>query len=845
MLNYIPKTNNNTKPMKKILLLLLLTFTISGFAQDGSVDPGFNYPTGAINGVVKTTSIQSDGKIIVGGDFTNLNNVPSNKLARLNINGTTDTTFNLGSGFNNTVNGINTQSDGKIVVVGNFTSYNGTLKNRIVRLNIDGTIDATFNIGSGFNNAVNGINIQSDGKILVFGSFTTYNGNSKNRIIRLNADGTIDSTFNLTTGANNTVSSCAIQSDGKILIGGNFGAFNGVARNRLARLNTDGSLDTAFISGITTYTTNEVKTICLQSDGKIIIGGNFTSYNGTAVNFIARLNSDSTLDTTFNIGDGFDSIVNCVVIQSDGKLLIGGNFNMFNGTYSSRIIRLNVDGTIDSLFGSGTNSALDAMVNTIAIQSNGKILLGGSFSSFNNFSRNRIVSLNSNGSIDTGFYPFFENGLSTNGDIRAIAVQPDGKILIGGTFSTYRGISSKGIARLNSDGTLDATFNVGTGADGLVSKIAVTANNKIIIAGNFKSYNGTTVNCVAQLNADGTLDTAFNTGGSGANNMVNALSLQADGKIIIGGSFSTFNGTQRKLLARLNANGTVDTSFTPLLTQGTVWTTSIQADGKIIIAGILLQYNYADNGEILRLNTNGSLDNTFNLGGSGTDYFVYSSAVQPDGKIILGGGFNKFNNIASKGVVRLNANGSLDTSFKVPVLYGNVTLNSIVIQNDGKIIVGGSFDSFTAAVGNSIMRLNTDGTLDPTFVTGTGFAYISALTLQKDNKILVGGNFISYNNNDDIKYIARLYTSNTLSKDTFNRDIEINVYPNPVADYLKLNIPDGINVSGFEIFDLTGKKIDSNVLYTNFIDVNNYSEGIYFLRLKTDKGVLNSKFIKK
>jgi uncharacterized delta-60 repeat protein len=827
--------------MRRFLQLLILSSTISSFAQDGSIDFSFNHPTGVTDGVVSSTVIQSDGKIIVGGDFTLLNNRVSNKLARLNIDGTIDESFNLGLGFNNTVNGINIQFDGKILVVGDFTTYNGISKNRIVRLNIDGSIDTTFNIGTGANDILYAVKIQADGKILVLGRFTSFNGNSKNNIVRLNVDGTIDSTFNLTTGTNYTINSCVIQSDGKILIAGYFTLVNGVARNRIARLNIDGTLDTTFTSNIAVN--SYIKTVCLQSDGKIIIGGNFTSYNGTSVNYIARLNPDSTLDTTFNVGTGFDSYVNSIIIQADGKLVIGGNFYSYNSTDCKRIARLNIDGSIDSAF--SLNAGTDTAVNSIAIQSNGKILLGGTFSYCNTFTRNRIASINANGSIDTGFYPFLEDGISTDGQIRTIFLQPNGKIIIGGLFTTYNGLSSKNIARLNSDGTVDATFNVGTGANGMVKKVAVTSNNKIIIAGDFTAYNGVTSNRIAQLNADGTLDTTFNSGGSGANNPVNTFSIQTDGKIVIGGQFTLTNGIARNHLARLNANGTLDTSFnTVTVNQGTIWTTSIQLDGKIIIGGLALLYNDIRIGDIARLNTNGTLDTTFNVGGVGTDYFVYTSSIQTDGKIILTGSFSNYNTIPSKGVVRLNTNGSLDTSFNCPVLYGNVAITSSAIQNDGKIIFGGGFNAFNASVGDNIMRLNTDGTLDATLVTGTGFSSnVSALAIQNDGKILAGGNFGSYNQTA-IAFIARLNNSNNLSTNDFNQDIKINVYPNPVDDYLKFSLPNGINISSFEVFDITGKKIDSNILNTNFIDVNNYIDGIYFLRLKTDKGILICKFIK-
>ncbi|MBP4137235.1 T9SS type A sorting domain-containing protein [Flavobacterium geliluteum] len=827
--------------MKKILLLLILSVTISGFAQDGSLDTSFNQPTGARNGDVTAAVLQSDGKIIVGGTFTILNNLVANKLARLNTDGTIDITFNSGSGFNNTVNDITVQPDGKIIVVGNFTTYNGISKNRIVRLNTDGTVDSTFNAGTGASGIVYTVAVQTDGKIIVAGQFFSFNGISKNKIVRLNADGTFDSTFNVTTGANNVINSCVIQPDGKIVISGDFSSFNSLARYRIARLNTDGTTDTTFAPTI--GANNTIKTVCLQTDGKIIIGGTFTSYNGTLVNCIARLNADSTLDNTFNTGTGFNSSVNSVIIQDDGKVVVGGIFFTYNSTYCERIARLNDDGSIDAAFSSSPNSGTDGDVNTLVIQSNGKIMLGGAFSSCNYISRNKIASINTNGSIDTDFYPFLENGLSANGDIRAVALQADGKILIGGGFTTYSGIPSKRIARLNADGTLDATFNVGTGTDAVVKNIAVTSNHKVIITGDFKTYNGATANGIVQLNADGTLDTAFNSGGSGTNAMVNSLALQSDGKIIIGGVFSTVNGSPRNLLARLNFNGTVDTSFLPKLNAGNIWTISIQPDGKIIIAGLLLEYNYANNGQVLRLNANGSLDTTFSPGGEGPNYFVYSSAVQKDGKIVLAGAFNTFNKIPSKGVVRMNADGSLDTSFKIPVLYGNVSLASSVIQKDGKIIVGGFFPAANNG-GSNIMRLNTDGTLDTDFLAGTGFnGSVGALIFQNDGKLLAGGNFGSYNETH-IKTIARMNMSNTLSTDQFKQDSIIYVYPNPAIDDLKISLPEGIGISGYEVFDITGRKVDSNTLNSNFIKVTQYMQGIYFLRLKTDKGVMNAKFIK-
>ena len=236
------------------------------------------------------------------------------------------------------------QPDGKILVGGEFTSYNGTTQNNITRLNADGTRDTGFTIGTGFNDNVYAIVLQSDGKILVGGEFTSYNGTAVNRIIRLNADGTRDTGF--TAPINDLVARIALQSDGKILIVGRF-------TNHIARLNTNGTVDSGFTIGTSFVPVSSVvfteteSSLTLQSDGKILVGGSFTSYNGTAVNRIARLNADGTIDTGFTIGTGTTGTPWTFALQSDGKILVGGSFTSYNGTDVNRIARLiNTNGII-------------------------------------------------------------------------------------------------------------------------------------------------------------------------------------------------------------------------------------------------------------------------------------------------------------------------------------------------------------------------------------------------------------------------------------------------------------------------------------------------------------------
>jgi uncharacterized delta-60 repeat protein len=371
----------------------------SGFLQGGVEDTTFNFNTGTeANSEVSDIAIQTDGKIILAGGFTTFNGTVANRITRLNTDGTRDTTFNTGTGSNNGVNAIAIQTDGKIILAGNFTAFNGTPANKIARLNTNGTIDTTFNAGTGSNNFIISIAIQTDGKIVVAGLFTTFNGTPANNIVRLNTNGTIDTTFTTGTGANITVRDIAIQTDGKIIIGGEFTAFNGAVANKIARLNTNGTIDTTFNTG-TGFNSGEfgvsADEIAIQTDGKIVVAGSFTTFNGAVANTIVRLNTNGTIDTTFAtntvLGSGdFSSYVGAIAIQTDGNIILGGSFTDFNGTPANGIARLNTNGTIDTNLGLGVNQEFFGIF-AIAIQTDGKIILGGSFTGFSGTPANRII----------------------------------------------------------------------------------------------------------------------------------------------------------------------------------------------------------------------------------------------------------------------------------------------------------------------------------------------------------------------------------------------------------------------------------------------------------------------
>ena len=725
-----------------VLTALTVLGPLSLAAQYGTIDPTFNptdigygYGDGT-NYDVKTMAVQADGKIIIAGNFTQYNTTECNYIARLNADGTLDASFNPGTGANNGIGTIALQPDGKIIIAGFFTSYNGTGRNRIARLNADGSLDASFNPGTGANDWISTTTLQPDGKIIIGGGFISYNGTGRNRIARLNNDGSLDASFNPGTGADDWLWTTALQPNGKIIIGGYFTTYNGTWRSRIARLNPDGTLDTSFNPG--DGANQRVATTSLQPNGKVIIGGEFTAYNGTARGHIARLNTDGSLDASFDTGTGATIAVATSTLQPDGKVIIGGHFTLYNGTARNRIARVNADGSLDASFNPGLGA--NNTVSTMTIQPDGKIIIGGYFNPYPPTGR-YIARLNADGSPDATFNP------STGADhyVRTSALQPDGKTIIGGVFASYNGVWRNHIARLNTDGSLDTSFNPGTGASDNVVTTTPQPDGKVVIGGYFTSYNGTGRNRIARLNADGSLDAAFDPG-TGASSLVQCTALQPNGKVIIAGYFTSYNGIARSRIARLNADGSLDTSFDPVTgTNNPITATALQPDGKIIIGGGFTAYNAAQRNRIARLLANSTLDASFDPG-TGADGWVLTTALQTDGKILIGGQFTSYNGVGRNRIARLNADGTLDSSFNPGAGTNGTSVSIAVLQPDGKIIIGGDFTTCNGTGRNRIARLNADGTLDPSFNPGAGADFdIHTAALQPNGKLIIGGAFTSYN----------------------------------------------------------------------------------------------------
>lgn len=365
------------------------------------------------------------------------------------------------------------------------------------------TIGSCFESGTGFGSfqGVFDVEIQDD-YIYCGGSFTSYDGVSKNRFVELYSSGALDTGFTLNLPITETaINDFVFQTDGKIITR---------TINSLYRFNSNGTIDTTFFSG-TTFPiiasgnfTDEIVTT--QNDGKILIGGRFTGYTSNSQTFtknaLVRLNSDGTVDASFNNGLGFQQTafipfivaIREIDVLPDGKILVGGSFNKYNGINVNGIVRLNPDSSIDTSF-INTGSVSGDMVTEIITLPNGKILVAAAEpQTYFGINRGSIVRLNSDGGFDNTFVA------NVIGDIRSMVVNTDGSILLG-----LNNLGNIQVIKLNSNGTVNTSFIIGN-VNAPLHDIELQFDGKIVVVGVFTTYNGISASGIIRLNADGSVN---------------------------------------------------------------------------------------------------------------------------------------------------------------------------------------------------------------------------------------------------------------------------------------------------------------------------------------------------
>ena len=747
-------TNKNFQPAT--LFLLLAFFTIRFYAATNDVDPNFNVQVQTNSFSTKSVSVMlalPDDKMLAAGTFNTFNRQPVSGLIRLTADGLLDTTFNnnlLAAG--NFPNKLYLQPDGKILIVGYKYKLNGSdaLAPSLLRLNSDGTIDSTFNFSSGSDVPIYCVAVGTDGKILVSGGgfALTVNGvTTYKSLVRLNSDGTIDNSFNYS--GSGSVEIFTLQNNKPIIV------LNQMGQDIVSRLNTDGSVDSSFTRIVSNYYIRVVKT---APDSKILV---LSDQN------LRRFNENGTSDDGFQTnttgGEG-----RFVYIGSDGRITYA---TRSNGITTGQIRRILTNGTPDPTFTTYTRN--DSFIPVM--QSDGEIFIGDSDNSISGTDIvNQYTHLFADGTVDSTFNPGGIGFQTINpGKIGAIIVQPNQKIVMAGKFDTINNVNRSKIARLNTDGTIDNSFQINTSATGnyfsRISEIytlSAQPNDKIIVTGAFEYVlNGVGGRAnIVRLNSDGSIDSTFNLGiifidyygASGAGK--NKTATQNDGKIIVATSRSSSGGVDSTVIpTRLNPDGSKDTTFNFLGSSAAAQAhdVAVQPDKKILVSGVSLFFN-SQVGFITRLNADGSVDQSFQKNEE-TSKVIAAFNLLADGKIlIVKGGFPYYTSSQAT-VSRLNADGSTDATFASGT-GANGYVNTTLPLSNGQLLIGGKFTTFNGQPRQNLALINADGSLDSAIYNVN--QEVSSLAVDGSGRILVGGSFtvININNGQNYvrSYVARL-----------------------------------------------------------------------------------------
>lgn len=644
-----------------------------------------------------------------------------------------------------------------------------------------GDIDATFDpwVLRGYFVDLPIENIRSavplpDGRLLISGNFTVIGGVARTGIARLNADGSVDRSFdppdfdadillpkNLRVRA--TIYGIAVQPDGKVLVGGDFNYVNGVLLRRVVRLNPDGSLDDVFNGNIPNQVVDPSRSVFdikVLPNGQIYISGNNSIFS-SSLGPVTRLNADGSLDTAFN-SEGVLMTVRKLEALGDGRLLIAGT-----GTQSFNYVglaRLNNNGSIDFSFSgvhalTGPSQSSPGTIYDFHQVPSGQIVAVGNFAVINGVPQGYICRINSDGSLDVSFN---SGQVGANAEIRTIESVND-TLLVGGAFTTFNAVSKNRLTRLNMDASFDNSFTYTQLNDGLVNVTHTFSSGNIFVGGDLGTWDKFGI-----LDNNGVLQPGEY--GIGTGGIVYSILQQADGKIVVGGAFTRVNGVRRLNIARLNPDGTLDPSFDPnnlAAPNVTVRRMALQSDGKILLATVP--------GSLVRLNTDGSRDPTFP--GSSVGPGLGDVAVQPDGKIVLAG----------SGVSRANPNGTVDSTFTSPSIDGGI--EKVLIQPDGKLLISGNFTTVAGVTRLRIARLNSNGTLDTTFAAGAN-NIVYDMALQPDGKVVVVGEFDLLNGSPAQIRVGRLNSDGSL-------DMTLTQQVNATVTAVRL-LPDGkILIGGF------------------------------------------------
>ncbi|WP_221029575.1 immunoglobulin domain-containing protein [Actomonas aquatica] len=742
--------------------LALLLGLLAGRATAVDLDLAFDADVRKF-GSGRAVAVQDDGKVLIGGQFSSINGFAQAGVTRLNADGSRDTDFDVGSTLNGTVTAIVVQPDGKILIGGSFTEFAAGTHNRILRLNADGSLDTSFNAGSGFNGSVLAMVRQDDGKVIVGGGFTTYNGTSQARIVRLNTDGSIDTGFNPGSGANDSVWDLALQSDGKVVVTGSFTAINGTTRNRIARLNSNGSLDTGISFG--TGANWGIYAVVIDNDGGFVVGGGFSTLNDTTRRSLGRFTASGALDTEFDPSNGLNGFVADLQLDSAGRVVVAGAFTGVYGDWGSSLpglLRLQ-GGAVDEGFSVGYEELIltrSSYVTAIQIAPGDRVVAAGHFYDADSGSAG-YVRLASSGALDTTFTR--SRGLEVAPAVRTLVQSSQGRYYVGGDFDWIGGAARQNIARFTADAAIDTSFNPSTyyaamDFDGLVTAIVERSDGQVWAFGTFShvaNSAGSTTSWeyagAVRFAPYGDIQSSYDGSISVEGGYVGHATTDSTGRLILAGNFTGINGTARAGVARVSETGVLDTTFAPGSgpADGSISGVDVLSNDDVLVSGSFTNFSGAGEAYLVRLSaTNGAVDTTF-AGNTVFNGIVNSVAVLANDQIVVGGNFTSSGGYTVNGIDRLNTDGTSDPNF-LPGAGAAGTYPYVYAarpDSSGRIVVAGTYTSLRGeARPGGLGRMTANGPLDPLFDdTSLDGGYASDSLTLPDGKILVRGSFTGIN----------------------------------------------------------------------------------------------------
>lgn len=736
------------------ILFILFIYNFSCLSQQfGELDLTFNpfnfemyYEQTGFNDRVFDIEETGVNEYVVVGSFTELNGEPCNRIAK--VNGTSGfieqyPQFNI----NSSIKYVEKQSDGKLIVAGAFTQFDG-INTRIIRLNIDGTLDNTFNLNISFVGLINDLKVGSNDEIYVAGYQMYFDNTPHNGIMRLTPDGNVDPTFITNGGTNENVLGIRIGNDDAIFIFGNFTYYGVIPVNGYLKLLPNGQIDNSF-----NYSLSNVKLVEPSQNGEVFIRQD----TGT----IRRLFENGTIDNDFVSPSVSNAVYFLFPDNQKGVRVYGNNINNVNGVPSNNFFLLDSIGLVNSSFNLSVNSASN-IIETI----DGHFAVCGLFSAANDqFYIENFAVLDTLGIILPNPLPF---GFKMNAYGGAISIHGADRIAVG--FSGVDISTGAGnFALYHINGNIDSSFmeNLGSGPSGAVYAIKSLVDGKLLIGGMFYSVNGHLSKSIARINSDGTVDGSFNP--AVLDGEVESIDVQPDGKILVAGAFTSVNGSTQYYVARLNQDGSKDPSFnSPLFDNATFGSQAniikFAANNKIYVGG-----KFACCNSIIRLNNNGSIDNTFNAGSFGI-HSVNDIEELNSGKVLFCGRIAPVGSTQGTIFARANSNGSFDNTFNLYLSESgyNESLNDIEILSNGEILVSGDLSNNSMY---SVKDTNGDEIYSSSSVIPIN-AIIFDAVVQPDGKFLLVGTW-NYLNSIARNHLARIHNY-TLLKDTLCSNQEFN-----------------------------------------------------------------------